>query len=117
MHFKKPWNLDSWRPDVGYAKTVAKLCNPYTWQRGVSMLSRKVIVALVVTVAGAGLLVGSLVWASARFDALDGGAPGSSTDILGVAAVVAGLVALTIGLILLVQGAAEPGSAGRVGGS
>lgn len=71
------------------------------------MLSRKVIVALVVTVAGAGLLVGSLVWASARFDALDGGAPGSSTDILGVAAVVAGLVALTIGLILLVQGAAE----------
>lgn len=28
MHFKKPWNLDSWRPDVGYAKTVAKLCNP-----------------------------------------------------------------------------------------
>lgn len=28
MHFKTPWNLDSWRPDVGYAKTVAKLCNP-----------------------------------------------------------------------------------------
>lgn len=28
MHFKKPWNLDSWRPDVGYTKTVAKLCNP-----------------------------------------------------------------------------------------
>ena len=71
------------------------------------MLSRKVIVALVVTIGGAGILVGSLVWASARFDALDGGAPGSSTDILGVAAVVAGLVALTIGLILLIQGAAE----------
>lgn len=71
------------------------------------MLSRKVIVALVVTIGGAGILVGSLVWASTRFDALDGGAPGSSTDILGVAAVVAGLVALTIGLILLVQGAAE----------
>lgn len=28
MHFKKPWNLDSWRPDVGYARTVAKKCNP-----------------------------------------------------------------------------------------
>lgn len=56
------------------------------------MLSRKVIVALVVTIGGAGILVGSLVWASTRFDALDGGAPGSSTDILGVAAVVAGLV-------------------------
>lgn len=26
--FKVPWNLDSWRPDVGYTKTVAALCNP-----------------------------------------------------------------------------------------
>lgn len=25
---KTPWNLDSWRPDVGYAATVAALCNP-----------------------------------------------------------------------------------------
>jgi len=25
---KKPWNLDSWRPDVGYAATVAAGCNP-----------------------------------------------------------------------------------------
>lgn len=25
---KVPWNLDSWRPDVGYAATVAALCNP-----------------------------------------------------------------------------------------
>jgi hypothetical protein len=25
---KSPWNLDSWRPNVGYAATVAALCNP-----------------------------------------------------------------------------------------
>lgn len=25
---KQPWNLDSWRPDVGYAATVAAGCNP-----------------------------------------------------------------------------------------
>lgn len=27
-YFKTPWNLDSWRPDVGYAATVAAACNP-----------------------------------------------------------------------------------------
>ncbi|PFG43031.1 uncharacterized protein DUF2599 [Isoptericola jiangsuensis] len=26
--FKTPWNIDSWRPNVGYAATVAALCNP-----------------------------------------------------------------------------------------
>jgi hypothetical protein len=26
--FKTPWNLEPWRPNVGYAKTVAKGCNP-----------------------------------------------------------------------------------------
>lgn len=26
--FKSPWNLDSWRPDVSYAATVAAGCNP-----------------------------------------------------------------------------------------
>ena len=26
--FKSPWNLDTWRPDVGYPATVAALCNP-----------------------------------------------------------------------------------------
>ena len=26
--FKDPWNLESWRPDVGYNKTVVALCNP-----------------------------------------------------------------------------------------
>ncbi|WP_243398974.1 DUF2599 domain-containing protein [Cryobacterium zongtaii] len=25
---KSPWNLDAWRPNVGYAATVAALCNP-----------------------------------------------------------------------------------------
>ncbi|PSL38202.1 uncharacterized protein DUF2599 [Labedella gwakjiensis] len=25
---KRPWNLDPWRPNVGYAATVAALCNP-----------------------------------------------------------------------------------------
>jgi Protein of unknown function (DUF2599) len=25
---KSPWNLDSWRPDVGYPATVLALCNP-----------------------------------------------------------------------------------------
>lgn len=25
---KKPWNLESWRPDVGYTETVLKRCNP-----------------------------------------------------------------------------------------
>lgn len=25
---KKPWNLDAWRPNVGYAATVAAGCNP-----------------------------------------------------------------------------------------
>ena len=25
---KTPWNIDSWRPNVGYAATVAALCNP-----------------------------------------------------------------------------------------
>jgi hypothetical protein len=28
--YKNPWNIDSWRPNVGYAATVAALCNP--WQ-------------------------------------------------------------------------------------
>jgi hypothetical protein len=28
VYFKTPWNLDSWRPDVGYAATAAALCNP-----------------------------------------------------------------------------------------
>jgi hypothetical protein len=27
-YVKVPWNLDSWRPDVGYPATVAALCNP-----------------------------------------------------------------------------------------
>lgn len=27
-YFKTPWNLDSWRPNVGYAATVAAWCNP-----------------------------------------------------------------------------------------
>jgi hypothetical protein len=27
-YFKVPWNLDSWRPDVGYWNTVWALCNP-----------------------------------------------------------------------------------------
>lgn len=26
--FKTPWNLDSWRPNVSYAATVAAVCNP-----------------------------------------------------------------------------------------
>ena len=26
--WKTPWNLDSWRPDVGYARTVLAACNP-----------------------------------------------------------------------------------------
>lgn len=26
--FKTPWNLDSWRPNVGYVSTVWALCNP-----------------------------------------------------------------------------------------
>jgi len=26
--WKSPWNLDSWRPDVGYARTVVAACNP-----------------------------------------------------------------------------------------
>ncbi|WP_435736934.1 DUF2599 domain-containing protein [Cellulosimicrobium sp. PMB13] len=26
--FKSPWNIDSWRPNVGYAATVAAGCNP-----------------------------------------------------------------------------------------
>lgn len=26
--FKSPWNLETWRPDVGYAATVAAACNP-----------------------------------------------------------------------------------------
>ncbi|WP_412872119.1 DUF2599 domain-containing protein [Curtobacterium flaccumfaciens] len=26
--FKVPWNLDAWRPDVGYTRTVAAGCNP-----------------------------------------------------------------------------------------
>lgn len=26
--WKSPWNLDSWRPDVGYARTVLAGCNP-----------------------------------------------------------------------------------------
>ncbi|HPY25050.1 MAG TPA: DUF2599 domain-containing protein [Mycobacterium sp.] len=25
---KVPWNLDSWRPNVGYNATVLALCNP-----------------------------------------------------------------------------------------
>lgn len=25
---KRPWNIDSWRPDVGYPATVAAGCNP-----------------------------------------------------------------------------------------
>lgn len=25
---KSRWNLEAWRPDVGYARTVAALCNP-----------------------------------------------------------------------------------------
>lgn len=25
---KNPWNLEPWRPNVGYAQTVAKGCNP-----------------------------------------------------------------------------------------
>lgn len=25
---KPRWNLEAWRPDVGYARTVAALCNP-----------------------------------------------------------------------------------------
>ncbi len=25
---KTPWNLDSWRPNVGYNATVAASCNP-----------------------------------------------------------------------------------------
>lgn len=25
---KPRWNLETWRPDVGYAATVAALCNP-----------------------------------------------------------------------------------------
>ena len=25
---KRPWNLEPWRPDVGYALTVAAGCNP-----------------------------------------------------------------------------------------
>ncbi|GAA2003694.1 hypothetical protein GCM10009799_33510 [Nocardiopsis rhodophaea] len=27
--FKGTWNLESWRPNVGLAKTMAKKCNPY----------------------------------------------------------------------------------------
>lgn len=27
-YFKTPWNLDSWRPNVGYPATVAAGCNP-----------------------------------------------------------------------------------------
>lgn len=27
-YLKTPWNLDSWRPDVGYAATVLAACNP-----------------------------------------------------------------------------------------
>ncbi|MGO2752122.1 MAG: DUF2599 domain-containing protein [Pseudoclavibacter sp.] len=27
-YFKVPWNLDSWRPNVGYPATVAAACNP-----------------------------------------------------------------------------------------
>ena len=27
-YWKVPWNLDSWRPDVGYPATVLALCNP-----------------------------------------------------------------------------------------
>ncbi|PZE59758.1 hypothetical protein DEJ24_07555 [Curtobacterium sp. MCPF17_001] len=27
-HMKVPWNLDAWRPDVGYTRTVAAGCNP-----------------------------------------------------------------------------------------
>lgn len=26
--WKSPWNLDSWRPDVGYTRTVLAACNP-----------------------------------------------------------------------------------------
>jgi len=26
--WKNPWNLESWRPDVGYTKTVLAMCNP-----------------------------------------------------------------------------------------
>lgn len=25
---KNPWNLEPWRPNVGYAETVKKRCNP-----------------------------------------------------------------------------------------
>ncbi|MCX7537857.1 DUF2599 domain-containing protein [Corynebacterium sp. P5875] len=25
---KDPWNLESWRPDVGYSATVQAACNP-----------------------------------------------------------------------------------------
>ncbi|MFS1000861.1 DUF2599 domain-containing protein [Enterococcus casseliflavus] len=25
---KTPWNIEPWRPDVSYAATVAKACNP-----------------------------------------------------------------------------------------
>ena len=25
---KSTWNLETWRPDVSYARTIAALCNP-----------------------------------------------------------------------------------------
>lgn len=27
-YWKNPWNLEAWRPDVGYARTVLAACNP-----------------------------------------------------------------------------------------
>ena len=71
------------------------------------MFSKKIITALVIFVGGVIALIVSLQWASTRFDALDGGAPGASTDILGVASIFVALVALIVGAFLLIRGIAE----------
>ena len=72
------------------------------------MFSKKIITALVIFVGGVvDALIVSLQWASTRFDALDGGAPGASTDILGVASIFVALVALIVGAFLLIRGIAE----------
>ena len=86
---------------------------PKVHERGVSVPSRRIALAIAVVVGGIGILIASLMWASARFDALDAGAPDSPTDILAVGAVAAGLIAVTVGLILLVQGVAAAGSRRR----
>lgn len=69
----------------------------------VRMISKRTLISIVIFACGAFGLVGSLAWASARFDALDSGAQGAPSDALGVASIFVFLALLGIGLILLIR--------------